>query len=94
MNKILYTFRHRHYVHISNMTYLFVESLVSIIFQNLYLNFGEIGSNIKDLMDEFQRKSKNQAKVESIADMKVCTCILVYLTHISNQIGFLLFTVF
>lgn len=37
---------------------------------NLYLNFGEIGSNIKDLMDDFQRKSKNQAKVESIQDMK------------------------
>ena len=37
----------------------------------MYMNFGEIGNNIKDLMDEFQRKSKSQAKVESIADMKV-----------------------
>ena len=41
-------------------------------FQNMYLNFGEIGNNIKDLMEEFQRKSKSQAKVESISDMKVC----------------------
>lgn len=37
---------------------------------NMYLNFGEIGSNIKELMDEFQRKTKSQKKVESIADMK------------------------
>ncbi|KAL5004132.1 hypothetical protein ScPMuIL_017588 [Solemya velum] len=37
---------------------------------NLYMNFGEIGTNIKELMDEFQKKSKGQAKVESIADMK------------------------
>lgn len=37
---------------------------------NMYRNFGEIGSNIKDLMEEFQRKTKNHEKVESIADMK------------------------
>ncbi|XP_074650382.1 vacuolar protein sorting-associated protein 45-like [Tubulanus polymorphus] len=37
---------------------------------NMYNNFGEIGNNIKDLMDEFQKKSESQAKVESIADMK------------------------
>ncbi|XP_046584204.1 LOW QUALITY PROTEIN: vacuolar protein sorting-associated protein 45-like [Haliotis rubra] len=37
---------------------------------NMYVNFGEIGSNIKELMEEFQKKSKSQAKVESIADMK------------------------
>ncbi|OWF48430.1 vacuolar protein sorting-associated protein 45-like [Mizuhopecten yessoensis] len=37
---------------------------------NMYNNFGEIGTNIKDLMEEFQKKSKSQAKVESIADMK------------------------
>jgi len=39
--------------------------------QNLYQNFGEIGSNIKQLMEEFQQRSKSQAKVDSIADMKV-----------------------
>uniref|UniRef100_A0A2R5LE34 Vacuolar protein sorting-associated protein 45 n=1 Tax=Ornithodoros turicata TaxID=34597 RepID=A0A2R5LE34_9ACAR len=37
---------------------------------NMYRNFGEIGSNIKDLMDDFQRKTQSQQKVESIADMK------------------------
>lgn len=37
---------------------------------NMYLNFGEIGNNIKELMEEFQKKSQSQAKVESIADMK------------------------
>ncbi|XP_065194664.1 vacuolar protein sorting-associated protein 45-like [Sycon ciliatum] len=37
---------------------------------NMYLNFGEIGANIKTLVDHFQVKSKNQAKVETIADMK------------------------
>ncbi|GFY39525.1 vacuolar protein sorting-associated protein 45 [Trichonephila inaurata madagascariensis] len=37
---------------------------------NIYSNFGEIGAKIKDLMDDFQKKSKSQKKVESIADMK------------------------
>lgn len=37
----------------------------------MYSNFGEIGVKIKELMDEFQKKSKSQKKVESIADMKV-----------------------
>lgn len=36
----------------------------------MYLNYGEIGANIKELMDEFQGKTKFQQKVESIADMK------------------------
>ena len=38
--------------------------------ENMYSNFGEIGSTIKNLMEEFQRKAKDQKKVESIADMK------------------------
>lgn len=38
--------------------------------QNLYNNFGEIGAKIKELMDEFQKKSQSQKKIESIADMK------------------------
>lgn len=42
--------------------------------QNMYLNFAEIGSNIKNLMEDFQRrKPKEQQKLESIADMKVQT---------------------
>lgn len=36
----------------------------------MYLNYGEIGANIKKLMDEFQSKTKGQQKVETIADMK------------------------
>lgn len=40
--------------------------------QNMYLNFAEIGSNIKNLMEDFQKKKpKEQQKLESIADMKV-----------------------
>ncbi|NXJ05390.1 VPS45 protein, partial [Odontophorus gujanensis] len=38
---------------------------------NMYLNFAEIGSNIKNLMEDFQkRKPKEQQKLESIADIK------------------------
>ncbi|XP_036199513.1 vacuolar protein sorting-associated protein 45 isoform X4 [Myotis myotis] len=38
---------------------------------NMYLNFAEIGSNIKNLMEDFQKKKpKEQQKLESIADMK------------------------
>lgn len=38
----------------------------------MYLNFAEIGSNIKNLMEDFQKKKpKEQQKLESIADMKV-----------------------
>ena len=37
---------------------------------NMYANYGDIGNNIKNLMDEFQAKSKGHQKVESIADMK------------------------
>ncbi|KAG8537898.1 hypothetical protein GDO81_023598 [Engystomops pustulosus] len=37
----------------------------------MYLNFGEIGTNIKNLMEDFQRKKpKEQQKLESITDMK------------------------
>lgn len=37
---------------------------------NMYKNFGEIGINIKQLMDEFQRNAKSNQKLESVADMK------------------------
>ncbi|XP_006001639.1 vacuolar protein sorting-associated protein 45 [Latimeria chalumnae] len=38
---------------------------------NMYLNFGEIGTNIKNLMEDFQKKKpKGQQKLESITDMK------------------------
>ncbi|UYV72688.1 VPS45 [Cordylochernes scorpioides] len=37
---------------------------------NMYLNYGEIGVNLKELVEVFQKKTKSQQKVESIADMK------------------------
>lgn len=37
---------------------------------NMYNNFGEIGANIKTMVDSYQEKSKSHAKIESIADMK------------------------
>ncbi|XP_067931822.1 vacuolar protein sorting-associated protein 45-like [Watersipora subatra] len=38
--------------------------------KNFASNFGEIGTKIKQLMEDFQRRSDQQSKVESIADMK------------------------
>ena len=38
--------------------------------KNLYLNYGEICSNIKCLMEDFQQKTQQQKKIETIADMK------------------------
>ena len=39
-------------------------------FQNVNANFGEIGQNIKSLMNEFQQKSQIHKNLESISDMK------------------------
>lgn len=36
----------------------------------MFKNYGEIGQTIKDLMDEYQLKSKSHQKLESIKDMK------------------------
>ena len=41
------------------------------LYQNMYLNFGEIGQNIKTLMTDFQQNVKSNQRLESIADMKV-----------------------
>ncbi|KAF2368612.1 Sec1-like protein [Trinorchestia longiramus] len=38
--------------------------------KSMYLNYGEIGNTIKQLMEEYQGKLSKQQKVESIADMK------------------------
>ena len=54
--------------------YLCIAVLVQvncIWLQNMYLSFGDIGANIKKLVDEFQDRQKSHAKIESIADMKV-----------------------
>jgi len=53
------------------LSYYFYYYGLLLFMQNMFLNFGEIGSHIKELMEDFQQKSKSQAKVESIADMKV-----------------------
>uniref|UniRef100_A0A0K0E3S1 Vacuolar protein sorting-associated protein 45 n=1 Tax=Strongyloides stercoralis TaxID=6248 RepID=A0A0K0E3S1_STRER len=37
---------------------------------NMYLNFGEIGQNIKQLMNEHQEKAKVHQKLDSVQDMK------------------------
>uniref|UniRef100_A0A0K0FYM2 Vacuolar protein sorting-associated protein 45 (inferred by orthology to a human protein) n=1 Tax=Strongyloides venezuelensis TaxID=75913 RepID=A0A0K0FYM2_STRVS len=37
---------------------------------NMYLNFGEIGQNIKQLMTEHQEKAKTHQKLDSVQDMK------------------------
>jgi vacuolar protein sorting-associated protein 45 len=37
---------------------------------NLYLNFGEIGQNIKELVEKFTEQKQISQKVESIQDMK------------------------
>lgn len=42
----------------------------SQLFQSMYLNYGEIGQTIKDLMEDYQKRLKKQQKVESITDMK------------------------
>ncbi|KAK4147037.1 Sec1-like protein [Dichotomopilus funicola] len=38
--------------------------------KNMYLNFGDLGSNIKDYVEQYQSKTKSNADIESIADMK------------------------
>lgn len=37
----------------------------------MYSNYGEICVKIKELMEDFQKKSQSTTKVETIADMKV-----------------------
>jgi len=38
--------------------------------KNMYLNFGDLGGNIKDYVDTYQHKTKSNMNIESIADMK------------------------
>lgn len=38
--------------------------------KNMYLNFGDLGGNIKDYVEQYQSKTKNNSNIESIADMK------------------------
>jgi vacuolar protein sorting-associated protein 45 len=38
--------------------------------KNMYLNFGDLGGNIKDYVEQYQSKTMNSLNIESIADMK------------------------
>lgn len=38
--------------------------------KNMYLNFGDLGGNIKDYVEQYQSKTKSNAAIESISDMK------------------------
>ena len=38
--------------------------------KNMYLNFGDLGSNIKEYVQQYSSKSQSSASIESIADMK------------------------
>ncbi|KAF9869350.1 vacuolar protein sorting-associated protein 45 [Colletotrichum karsti] len=38
--------------------------------KNMYLNFGDLGGNIKDYVEQYQSKTQNNANIESITDMK------------------------
>ncbi|TEA10763.1 Mitochondrial translation optimization protein 1 [Colletotrichum sidae] len=38
--------------------------------KNMFLNFGDLGGNIKDYVEQYQSKTQNNADIESIADMK------------------------
>ncbi|KAL8861379.1 MAG: hypothetical protein Q9178_002252 [Gyalolechia marmorata] len=38
--------------------------------KNMYLNFGDLGGNIKDYVAQYQSKTQSTAAIESIADMK------------------------
>lgn len=38
--------------------------------KNMYMNFGDIGQNIKGLMNDYQRKTQTHQQLESINDMK------------------------
>ena len=38
--------------------------------KNMFLNFGELGGNIKDYVEQYQSKTKSNANIESISDMK------------------------
>jgi vacuolar protein sorting-associated protein 45 len=38
--------------------------------KNMYMNFGDLGSSIKEYVDQYQSKTKSNTNIESIEDMK------------------------
>lgn len=47
--------------------------------KNMYANFGDIGSAVKELVDEFQKQTSNTKRINTIEDMQVRStgCIVV-----------------
>ena len=43
--------------------------------KNMYANFGDIGSAVKELVDEFQKQTTNTKRINTIEDMQVRNCI-------------------
>ncbi len=39
--------------------------------KNMYANFGDIGSAVKELVDEFQKQTSNSKRINTIEDMQV-----------------------
>ena len=57
--------------HVAHFYPLFRSALQDEFYaRNTFLNFGEIGENIRQLVADFQSKTKSHEKMESIADMK------------------------
>ena len=45
-------------------------SFTKLLIKNMFSNFGDIGQNIKCLMNDYQRKAQTHQQLESIVDMK------------------------
>ena len=41
--------------------------------KNMYANFGDIGSAVKELVDEFQKQTSNTKRINTIEDMQVAS---------------------
>lgn len=52
--------------------------------KNMYANFGDIGSAVKELVDEFQKQTSNTKRINTIEDMQVGSLLLTSLHCSSN----------
>ena len=43
--------------------------------KNMYANFGDIGSAVKELVDEFQKQTSNTKRINTIEDMQVTLAV-------------------
>ena len=52
--------------------------------KNMYANFGDIGSAVKELVDEFQKQTTNTKRINTIEDMQVSMQLqIICLWHVS-----------